>query len=236
MIKIYPYEKLGHNRMDWLDTRYHFSFAEYHNPARMGFGALRVINDDIVKGGNGFDTHPHKDMEIITYVRSGAISHRDSMDNEGRTEAGDVQVMSAGTGVHHSEFNREDEDTSLFQIWIYPRQKGVKPRWDARKFPKEPVNDRLPLLVSGRSEDAETGALYIHQDASISGGTLKSGTAITQPIRDQAYLVVSEGRISVDGQELKRGDGAEITETDHVEIKALSDAEIVLIDVPPQVK
>ncbi len=232
MIKVYPYERLGHNRFDWLDTRYHFSFADYHNPQRMGFGALRVINDDIVKGGAGFDMHPHKNMEIITYVRKGAITHRDSMDNEGRTEAGDVQVMSAGTGVYHAEYNREDEDATLFQIWIQPREKNVKPRWDARKFPKEPVNDRLKLLVSGRAEDAESGALYIHQDASVSGGALKAGAAISQPVRDQAYLVVSEGRVRVAGQELGRGDGAEITGADKVDIAALSDAEILMIEVP----
>jgi len=234
MIKVYPYEKLGHNKFGWLDTRYHFSFADYRNPERMGFGALRVINDDIVSGGAGFDPHPHKDMEIITYVRKGAITHRDNMDNEGRTEAGDVQVMSAGTGVTHAEYNREKEDTTLFQIWIYPRQRGVKPRWDARKFPKAPVNDTLPLLVSGRSEDADKGALYIHQDAAIYGGTLRTGTAISQPIKDQAYLVVSEGSVSLDGHTLNQGDGAEITDAQAVEIKALSDAEIVLIDVPAE--
>lgn len=233
MIKIYPYEKLGHHEFGWLDARYHFSFANYHNPERMGFGTLRVINDDIVKAGKGFDTHPHQDMEIITYVRQGAITHRDSMNNEGRTEAGDVQVMSAGTGVEHSEYNNENEDTNLFQIWIYPKVKGVTPSWDSREFPKEPVNDQLPLLVSGRAEDADKDALYINQDAAIYGGRLENGTAIKQDIKAQAYLLVSEGHVKVEGNEMKRGDGAEITDLKNIAIEALDDAEIVIIDVPP---
>lgn len=232
MIKIHPYEDLGHSEFGWLDARYHFSFANYRDPERMSFGALRVINDDIVKAGAGFEPHPHKDMEIITFVRKGAISHRDNVGNEGRTAAGDVQVMSAGTGITHSEFNRENEDTSLYQIWIYPREKGVAPRWDTRKFPKEPVNDRLPVLVSGKEDDRENGALYIHQDATISGGRLSSGTEITQPIKKQAYLLVSEGRIALEGKEMNKGDGAEISDAQQVAIKALDDAEILLIDVP----
>ena len=125
MIKVYPYEKLGNHDFGWLNARYHFSFARYYNPERTGFGKLLVINDDIVHAHSGFDTHPHADMEIITYVRAGAITHRDSTGNEGRTAAGDVQVMSAGTGIAHSEHNEEDEDTRLYQIWIAPREKGM---------------------------------------------------------------------------------------------------------------
>lgn len=234
MINIYPYEELGRHQYGWLDARYHFSFGEYNNPRRMHFGMLRVINDDIVKAGAGFDTHPHKDMEIITYVRKGAISHRDSMGHEGRTAAGDVQVMSAGTGIAHAEFNREDEDTNLYQIWIYPRAKGLAPRWEARQFPKTPVaaNDSLPVLVSGYAEDIGAGALAINQDAAIYGGRLSAGTQVSQPLRHGAYLLVSEGTIELDGRSLKRGDGAEITDMKTVAIKALDDAEIVLIDVP----
>ena len=134
MITIYPYEELGHADHGWLDARHHFSFGRYHNPERMGFGVLRVINDDIIKAGKGFDTHPHKDMEIITYVRKGAITHRDSNGNEGRTEAGDVQVMSAGTGIFHSEYNLEDEDTNIYQIWIEPHKLDVTPDWSAHEF------------------------------------------------------------------------------------------------------
>lgn len=232
MIHIYPYEELGRHNAGWLDARYHFSFADYHNPDRMRFGSLRVVNDDIVRAGGGFDTHPHRDMEIITYVRRGAISHRDSLGNEGRTAAGDVQVMSAGTGVLHSEFNKENEDTNLYQIWIYPRERGVPPRWDARQFPRQMVEDTLPLLVSGRKEDEEKGALFIHADAAIYGGRIAAGTKISHPVKGQVYALVSEGRVKIDGQSLKRGDGAEITNTDAVHIAAVEDAEMVIIDVP----
>ncbi len=232
MIKVYPYEQLGHHDMGWLDARYHFSFADYHSPERMRFGALRVVNDDIVKVGGGFDTHPHKDMEIITYVRQGAISHRDSLGNEGVTAAGDVQVMSAGTGIQHAEFNAGKEDINLYQIWIYPRERGVKPRWDMRQFPKQPVNDALPLLVSGDENDAEQGALYIHADASIYGGRVKAGTKISQPVAGQAYVLVSEGTVEIDGITLQKGDGAEVTDVAALQIKAAQDAEIVVIDLP----
>ncbi len=232
MIHIYPYEKLGQADYGWLKARYHFSFGDYHNPGRMGFGALRVINDDIVRGGNGFDTHPHKNMEIITYVRSGAITHKDSMGNEGRTAAGDVQVMSAGTGVLHSEHNKESSDTSLYQIWIIPREKNVQPRWDSALFPKEPANDALPLLVSGRKEDEGKGALFIHADAALYGGRLKKGASISQKLQGNGYLLVSEGAVTIEGKTLKKGDGAEITDTDSITVTAPGEeAEIILIDV-----
>lgn len=232
MIKHYPYQKLGHHDYSWLNARYHFSFSEYYNPDRMGFGALRVINDDIIKAGAGFDTHPHKDMEIITYVRKGAISHRDSKGNSGRTEAGDVQVMSAGSGIYHSEFNLESEDTNLFQIWIYPKENSIEPRWDSRRFPKNKVSDSLTLLVSGFDEDQADDVLYIHQDARIFGGTLEAGQTINHRLSDQAYLLVSEGKINLEGMELNKGDGAEITELESIRIKALADAEVVIIEVP----
>ena len=232
MINTVPYETLGHNKFGWLDARHHFSFGGYHNPERVHFGALRVINDDIVKAGAGFDTHPHSDMEIITFVRKGAITHRDSQGNLGRTEAGDVQVMSAGTGIHHSEFNRESVDTTLFQIWIIPNKRGVTPRWDARTLSRDFATDTLPLLVSGRTEDEGKGALFIHQDAAVYGGRVKKDTTINQPIKYQAYVLVSDGEIEIDGVLLKQGDGAEVTDTHLARIKALSDAEIVVIDVP----
>ncbi len=228
MITIYPYAELGHANHGWLDARHHFSFASYYDPKRTQFGVLRVINDDVVKAGAGFDTHPHRDMEIITYVRKGAITHRDSQGNEGRTEAGDVQVMSAGTGIFHSEYNVESEDTNLYQIWITPHTKGVKPRWDAKTFPKEPVKDKLNLLVSGDGN----APLSIHQHAAIYAGRLLKGTKITHPITTQAYVLVSEGELEIDGKKLSKGDGAEITNRSSVIIHALSDAEILVIDVP----
>ena len=232
MIKHYPYENLGRHDYGWLDARYHFSFSDYHNRDRMRFGTLRVINDDIIQAGTGFDTHPHKDMEIITYVRKGAITHRDSQGNEGRTEAGDVQVMSAGTGIYHSEYNLESEDTNLFQIWIYPREKGVTPSWDSLKFPKEKIVSELPLLVSGFSEDQNENILHINQDARIYGGVIGQGQTIDHPIHNQAYLLVSDGKIKVDGKEMTKGDGAEISDLDRINIDAIVQSEVVIIDVP----
>ncbi len=234
MVRVFPYDQLGRRQYGWLDARYHFSFGEYHNPRRMNFGMLRVVNDDIVAAGAGFDPHGHQDMEIITYVRKGAITHRDSMGNEGRTEAGDVQVMSAGTGIQHAEYNKESEDTTLYQIWIYPRARGLKPRWAARQFPKDPVaaNDALPVLASGYAEDVAQGALEIYQDAAIHGGRLSAGATVTQPLRHGAYILVSDGSITLDGQTLSKGDAAEISGQNAVTLSAVSDAEIVLIDVP----
>ena len=228
MITRYPYNELGHANLGWLNAKHHFSFASYYNPKRMGFGTLRVINDDIIQAGTGFDTHPHKDMEIITFVRRGAISHRDSNGNEGRTKAGDVQVMSAGTGISHSEFNLEDIETNLFQIWIEPNQLDVEPRWDSHEFPSEPSADSLSLLVSGDGQ----APLQIHQDAYIYAGKLLAGSSIQQTIKHQAYLLVSDGSIKVENETLHKGDGLEIEMLDSVTIDALTDAEVLVIDAP----
>ena len=233
MIKVFPYEKLGHANHGWLDARHHFSFARYWNAERMEFGALRVVNDDKVSPGAGFGTHPHDNMEIITYVRQGAITHKDNMGNVGRTGAGDVQVMSAGTGVFHSEYNLEDKDTRLYQIWIEPNQQGVKPRWEAREFPKMIVETgSLPVLASGRAEDEKSGALFIHQDAAIYGGRLKAGTEISQTVKGSAYILASVGSFSANGVSLKQGDGAEAIGEKTLTLKAETDAEILVIDVP----
>lgn len=230
MLTHYTYSTLGHTNHGWLDARHHFSFASYHNPQRQGFGVLRVVNDDIVKAGAGFDTHPHRNMEIITYVREGAITHRDSNSNVGKTVAGDVQVMSAGTGVFHSEFNLESEDTNIFQIWIEPNQLDVKPRWDSYEFPKEPTADSLKLLVSGDGK----APLSIYQNASIYAGHFNEGTKLTHPIKNQAYILVSEGSVNIEGCLMSEGDGLEVTELSVVNIQALSDSKILVIDVPLQ--
>ena len=236
MIDVRPFNTLGHAEFGWLDAHHHFSFGQYMDQSRMGWGALRVWNDDTISPFTGFDPHGHRDMEIVTYVRKGAITHRDSQGNVGRTEAGDVQVMSAGTGIYHSEFNMESEDISLYQIWIFPREKGVKPQWSARTFPREPVNDRLTLLVSGRKADQGTedgkAALPIHQDAAIYGGRLEEGKVLTHALSDQAYILISEGEVELDGQTLKKGDGAEVTKADHITITAKTNAEILVIEVP----
>lgn len=232
MIAVYPFNTLGHANHGWLDARHHFSFARYWNPARTGFGNLLVVNDDRVASGKGFGTHPHRDMEIITYVRQGAITHKDSMGNVGRTSAGNVQVMSAGTGVMHSEYNLEQEDTRLYQIWIQPNQQNVQPRWEARQFPEAPITSgALPLLVSGRAEDADSGALFIHQDAAIYGGKIAAGTVIEHPIRAGVYVLASSGSFTVNGARLNPGDGAEVTEESALRIVAETDAEILIIDV-----
>lgn len=232
MITVYPFEILGHADHGWLNARHHFSFARYIDRNRMGFGALRVVNDDRIGGQRGFAPHPHDNMEIITYVRSGAITHTDSMGHEGRTAAGDVQVMSAGSGVTHSEMNRENETTVLYQIWILPDEENVKPKWDQRTFPKEKVTGTLPVLVSGQPEHEGKGALHIHQDAAIYGGNVASGTTLTVTLKHQAYVLASKGSFSVNGVDMKEGDGAEVTGDKTLTIKAETDAEILVIDVP----
>ncbi len=232
MITLYPYAALGHANHGWLDARHHFSFGMYHNPARRGFGTLLVINDDRIAAGRGFAPHPHRDMEIITYVREGAITHRDSMGNAGRTQAGDVQVMSAGTGIEHSEQNIETVETRLFQIWIQPSTLGVKPRWDAATFPKHFVSDTLPVLVSGREEDIAAGALMIHQDAAIYGGNIEADSTLHVPVQHQAYVLVSRGEISLNGTAMSQGDGAEVVGVNPLIVSATTDAEILVIDAP----
>jgi len=232
MITVIPFEDLGGAQLGWLDAKHHFSFADYHDPDRMGVGVLRVWNDDTIQPHTGFDPHPHRDMEIITYVRSGAISHQDNLGNKGVTRAGDVQVMSAGTGIVHSEMNEGDEPTTLFQIWIHTDARGHEPRWDARQFPKDPVTDSLPVLASG---DPETdGGLMIHQDAKILGGRLAAGTAVTYDVADGrgAYLVVSEGAVEINGQPAGHRAGVTITAEGALTITATEDAEVVLADVP----
>ena len=169
MIELRPFNTLGAANHGWLDAHHHFAFANYHDPARVHWGSLRVWNDDKIAAGTGFATHPHADMEIITYVRSGAITHRDSMGNEGRTAAGDVQVMSAGSGVRHSEFNLESEETTLFQIWIIPDQAGGEPSWGQREFPRGKRAGQWEVLASGNSQ--ADGSLPIRADAKVVAAT-----------------------------------------------------------------
>ena len=224
-----PFASLGHADHGWLDVRHHFSFADYHERERMGWGAIRVWNDDTIAAGAGFPPHPHRDMEIITYVRSGAITHEDSLGNTGRTAAGDVQVMSAGSGVRHAEFNREAEPTTLFQIWIAPRAPGGEPSWGAKPFPKGDRSGRWVTLASGFAEDAD--ALPIRADARVMGATLKAGETLMHRVGAgrHAYLVPATGAIEIDGERVEARDGAALGAGDY-EITALVDAEIVLVD------
>ncbi|HKX79393.1 MAG TPA: pirin family protein [Novosphingobium sp.] len=230
MIDIRPFDSLGGANHGWLDAHHHFSFAGYHDADRMGWGSLRVWNDDTIAAKSGFPTHPHRDMEIITYVRTGAISHRDSLGNEGRTAAGDVQVMSAGTGIQHAEFNLEDEATTLFQIWILPDAPGGEPGWGAQPFPKADRAGRFVTLASGMAGDKD--ALPIRANARVLGATLKAGDSLVfqTEARRHAYLVPATGRIEVDGHAANARDGVAITGRDSVTITALEDSELVLVD------
>lgn len=230
MIDIRPFASLGHADHGWLDARHHFSFASYHDPERMGWGPIRVWNDDTIAGGSGFPPHPHRDMEIVTFVRSGAITHRDSLGNEGRTAAGDVQVMSAGTGITHAEFNQEDEATTLFQIWIMPTRTGEAPGWGQREFPKASREGGFVVLASDTPE--EDDALSIRTDAKVLATTLSAGQSAvwkTDGSRHQ-YLVAPVGRISVNGYEANPRDGVAITGEDEITVLALEDAEVVMVD------
>ena len=235
MINIIRYEDLGRANYGWLDARYHFSFAGAYNPERLGFGALRVVNDDSIAAGAGFPPHPHRDMEIITYVRQGAITHTDDQGNVGRTEAGDVQVMSAGQGIQHSEMNLEEIETRLYQIWIFPNKRSIEPGWDSHKFPKIPVKNALTLLVSGDGN----APLSINQDAYIYAGRLAKEAEITQLIKHQAYILVSEGEIGVqagnNSEIAKKGDAVEITDESTILLNTVTEAEVIVIDVPRSV-
>lgn len=230
MIEHRPFATLGAANHGWLDAHHHFSFASYHDPARAQWGALRVWNDDAIAAQTGFPPHGHQDMEIITYVRSGAISHKDSLGNQGRTEAGDVQVMSAGTGIQHSEFNLEDQETTLFQIWILPDSRGHAPSWGARPFPKGSRDGRFEVLASGMAEDAD--ALRIHAQARVAGALVKAGETIRyETTADRhLYLVPATGRVRIGAVEAEARDGVAITGESVVEVTALEDSELVLVD------
>ena len=233
MIDVRPFGSLGGANHGWLKARHHFSFANYHDPDRMSWGRLRVWNDDEIAPGTGFDPHPHRDMEIITYVREGAITHRDNMGNEGRTASGDVQIMSAGTGVVHSEYNLELETTKIFQIWIMPDRRGAKPNWGARQFPKAAREAGFEVLASGRPQDAGNGALPLNVNGAVMAATLKAGQTLTQTLGADraAYLVPAKGAVTVNGQALGARDGAGIVDEAEIAITATEDAELVLVEV-----
>ena len=233
MIEKRSFSSLGGADHGWLKAKHHFSFAGYHDPGRMGWGALRVWNDDEIAPQSGFPPHPHADMEIITYVRQGAITHQDSLGNKGRTGAGDVQVMSAGTGIRHAEYNLEDETTRLFQIWIIPDRAGGQPSWGAKPFPKGDRAGRSVTLASGVDGDAD--ALPIRTNARVLGATLKAGETVDYPLRParHAYLVSAHGKVEVNGITLDARDGAAITGETGIRVTALDDAELVLVDAQP---
>ena len=230
MIELRPYSGLGGANHGWLNTRHHFSFADYHDPERMHWGLLRVWNDDEIAANSGFPPHPHADTEIITYVRAGAITHQDNVGNKGRTEAGDVQVMSAGTGITHAEYNLEPDETRIFQIWIMPTVRGGAPSWGTKPFPKGDRAGKFVTLASGSKSDAD--ALPIRTDARVLGATLKAGTTASYELGAgrYAYLVPAEGSVEVNGVRAGPRDGVAIRDVDRIEVKALDDAELVLVD------
>lgn len=230
MIELRNRNELGHARHGWLDTRHHFSFAGYYDPKRMHWGDLRVWNDDTIAPQTGFPPHSHQEMEIITYVRKGAITHQDSLGNRGRTEAGDVQVMSAGTGITHSEYNLEDTETQIFQIWILPNATGLPPTWGSKPFPKASRDGHFEVLASGYPED--DGALPIQADARVVAATLTQGQRTEYLLENehQLYLVPAKGRIRVNGVLAEEGDGLAIRDESRLLVEAEADSEIVLVD------
>jgi redox-sensitive bicupin YhaK (pirin superfamily) len=230
MIELRPFDTLGGANHGWLNARHHFSFARYHDPARMSHGALRVWNDDEIAPNSGFPAHSHSDMEIITYVREGAITHQDSLGNEGRTEAGDVQVMSAGSGIRHAEYNLEPVTTTLFQIWIEPTQHGGQPCWGQKPFPKGDRSGKFVALASGFKDDAD--ALPIRAEARVLATTLKAGESVEVALNDnhKGYLVPATGAIEINGVHANARDGVAISNEPSLRITALEDSELVLVE------
>jgi quercetin 2,3-dioxygenase len=231
MITVRPRDERGHFDHGWLDTRHTFSFADYVDRNHMGFRSLRVINEDRVQPGQGFGTHPHRDMEIVTYVLEGALAHRDSMGNGSTIRPGDVQRMSAGTGITHSEFNASDADLVHFlQIWILPERRGLTPSYEQTTFPAESKAGRLCLVAS---RDGRDGSVTIHQDASLFAGVLAPGQTVTHAFGAgrSGWLQVARGSVVVAGRTLSAGDGAALADERSIDIRGESAAEVLLFDL-----
>lgn len=231
MITLRPAGQRGHANLGWLDSYHTFSFGNYYDPEQMGFRALRVINDDWVAPTAGFDTHPHRDMEILTYILSGALTHRDSMGNTATIGVNEVQRITAGTGIAHSEFNAsESEPVHLLQIWLLPDQQGLTPSYQEAVFPAE-VRQGQWCLIAGR--DAGEEAIHINQDVNFYGALLQAGEQLEFPLRKDrhAWLQVAQGKVSLNGHSLEAGDGAAISAEALLEIQAHSEAEVLLFDL-----
>jgi len=231
MIQIRKSNDRGHANHGWLDSRFSFSFAEYYDPKHVEFRTLRVMNDDHIAGGGGFPTHPHRDMEIVTYVLDGALAHKDSMGNGSTICPGDVQYMSAGTGVAHSEFNASDkEPVHMYQIWMFPDKNGYKPAYDQKQFDAAEKQGKLRLVVS---PDGREGSVKIRQDNELYGTVLAPGQAVKHSLKPErhAYVQVARGRVTLNGHELETGDGAAISAEKAVELVGLKDAEVLLFDL-----
>ncbi|HYS09636.1 MAG TPA: pirin family protein [Myxococcales bacterium] len=220
-----------HTEIDWLDSWHTFSFGEHQDPDHMGFRSLRVINDDTVQPGQGFGTHSHRDMEILTYVLQGALAHRDSTGGGGVIKPGDVQRMSAGTGVAHSEFNASGSDPVHFlQIWILPERRGLKPGYEQKSFPSQERAGKLRLLAS---RDGQDGSVKINQDAAVYGTLLGAGDRVTYDLAPErhAFLQVARGKVNLNGQSLSAGDGAAVTDERKLALQATEPAEVLLFDL-----
>jgi quercetin 2,3-dioxygenase len=231
MIVIRPGNERGHNNLGWLDTYHTFSFDTYFDPKHMGFRQLRVINEDRVKAGSGFGTHPHRDMEIITYILEGALKHQDSMGNGSIIRPGEVQRMSAGTGITHSEFNHSSSElVHLLQIWILPEKRGLVPSYEQREFPQDGNGAPLQLIASGSPRD---GAVTIHQDVDLYSVTLKGGERVTYSIRPHrhAWVQVARGAVELNQLPLHAGDGASISEERQIELSGPEKAEVLVFDL-----
>jgi quercetin 2,3-dioxygenase len=225
-----PWESLDTADLGWLRAKYHFQINAAGNPAHQALGSLIVWNDDEIAVGSGFPLHGHRDVEIITYVRQGVLGHRDTLGSEGTIHAGDIQVMSAGTGIRHAEFNKGDVPLRIYQIWLLPRERGGEPWWDTKPFPKNDRSERFVVLASGFDDDK--GALSIRADARLLGATLKAGEIVRHdfsPSR-RAYLVVASGRIEVNGEPVGPLDGVAMANVSAAEVSALEDSELVIVD------
>jgi quercetin 2,3-dioxygenase len=231
MITIRPASERGRTQIDWLDSRHSFSFGDYYDPNHMGFRSLRVINDDRVAPDAGFGTHGHRDMEIITYVLTGQLEHRDSLGAGGVLRRGDVQRMTAGTGIRHSEFNpSKKEPVHFLQIWLLPERPGLAPGYEQKTFAGADKRGRLRLIAA---KDGREGALKVHQDADLFASELAEGDRVTHEVRNGrfAWVEVAKGKIDLNGKPLAEGDGAAVIDESHLELKARSDAEVLLFDL-----
>ena len=231
MIQVRKSAERGHFKLDWLDTYHTFSFDRYYDPEYMGFRDLRVINEDRVAAASGFPTHPHRDMEIITYILEGALQHKDSMGTGSIIRPGEVQRMSAGTGVTHSEFNAsQTEPVHLLQIWIMPERKGIQPSYEQKAFDREEMKGKLRLVASNHPKE---GAVTIHQNAELYASILTAGDAVQHALRPQryAYVQVARGSIDLNGKDLHAGDGAAVWEESTLEIAGKSDSELLVFDL-----
>ena len=231
MIDVIRSDSRGTADHGWLKSKHTFSFADYHNPSMMGFGKLRVINEDWIEPGKGFGTHPHRDMEIVTYMVDGALEHKDSMGNGSVIRPGELQRMSAGTGVLHSEFNASETDRAhLLQIWILPEQNGLEPGYEQKLFPAEEKRNRWRLVGS---RDGREGSLTIHQDLSLSSTVLDAGESIDYGFdgRRRGFLQVVRGTVEIDGETIEAGDAVAVVDQQALDIKAKSDAELLLFDM-----